>query len=269
MELGEKIRQARLEKGLSQRQLCGQEITRNMLSQIENGSARPSMDTLRFLAGQLEKPMSWFLEEPAQDQPNYRVMTQLREAWSAGAYEQVLQLLDGYRSPDEDHDRERYLLEALSLMGEAARLAGEKPVYAQKLLEQAAEAGAKTPYFTQSHRREWALRMGQVSGRATPVVSQLQADDRELLLRAKAAMEAENWRRAATLLAATENRDEQWYLLAGGAAMGQKDYARAAEHYRKAESRYPRSCAKALEICYRELEDFKMADYYACKQREK
>ena len=32
MELGEKLKQARLEAGLSQRQLCGEEITRNMLS---------------------------------------------------------------------------------------------------------------------------------------------------------------------------------------------------------------------------------------------
>ena len=43
MTLGEKIKQARQEAGLSQRQLCGDAITRNMLSQIENGSARPSM----------------------------------------------------------------------------------------------------------------------------------------------------------------------------------------------------------------------------------
>ena len=50
MDLGQKLRQARLEAGLSQRQLCGEEITRNMLSQIENGTARHSMDTLRFLA---------------------------------------------------------------------------------------------------------------------------------------------------------------------------------------------------------------------------
>ena len=39
MELGEKLRQARLAAGLSQRQLCGDVITRNMLSQIESGAA--------------------------------------------------------------------------------------------------------------------------------------------------------------------------------------------------------------------------------------
>ena len=34
MELGEKLLRARQEAGLSQRQLCGEEIPRNMLSQI-------------------------------------------------------------------------------------------------------------------------------------------------------------------------------------------------------------------------------------------
>lgn len=62
MELGEKLRQARLEAGLSQRALCGDRITRNMLSQIENGSARPSMPTLAYLAGRLGKSVSYFLD---------------------------------------------------------------------------------------------------------------------------------------------------------------------------------------------------------------
>ena len=48
MELSQKLKQARLDAGLSQKALCGDQITRNMLSQIENGSARPSMDTLRY-----------------------------------------------------------------------------------------------------------------------------------------------------------------------------------------------------------------------------
>ena len=54
MTLGEKLKQARLDAGLSPRQLCGDVITRNMLSQIENGSARPSMATLSYLASRLE-----------------------------------------------------------------------------------------------------------------------------------------------------------------------------------------------------------------------
>ena len=50
MNLGEKLRLARVEAGLSQRELCGDRITRNMLSQIENGLASPSVATLQYLA---------------------------------------------------------------------------------------------------------------------------------------------------------------------------------------------------------------------------
>ena len=38
MTIGQRLKQARLEAGLSQRQLCGDTITRNMLSLIENGA---------------------------------------------------------------------------------------------------------------------------------------------------------------------------------------------------------------------------------------
>ena len=77
MELGSLLKQARLEAGLSQRQLCGEEITRNMLSRIENGSARPSMGTLRYLAARLGKPVSFFLGEAAVS-PNGACLTRAR-----------------------------------------------------------------------------------------------------------------------------------------------------------------------------------------------
>ena len=83
MELGEKLKQARLEAGLSQRQLCGDAITRNMLSQIENGSAKPSMATLRYLAERLGKSVSFFLEEDAVLSPNQAVMAEIRTAYDA------------------------------------------------------------------------------------------------------------------------------------------------------------------------------------------
>ncbi|MBQ9167969.1 MAG: helix-turn-helix transcriptional regulator, partial [Oscillospiraceae bacterium] len=87
MELGQRIRQARLEAGLSQRQLCGDEITRNMLSQIENGSAHPSMTTLRYLAERLGKSISYFLEEEAVTSPNQSVMAQARQSYDGADYE--------------------------------------------------------------------------------------------------------------------------------------------------------------------------------------
>ena len=79
MTLGEKIKQARLEAGLSQRQLCGETVTRNMLSQIENGAARPSMATLSYFAARLGKPVSYFLDEAAFELPSLSRLEQGRQ----------------------------------------------------------------------------------------------------------------------------------------------------------------------------------------------
>ena len=268
MTLGEKLRQARLEKGLSQRQLCGEEITRNMLSQIENGSARPSMDTLCFLAQRLEKPVSWFLEEQAVTLPNLQTIQQAQQAYEAKDFPGVLQVLSDYRGPDPVFDRERYLLEALSLTAQARQVSEEKPVYAQKLLEKALEAGLQTPYFTEACHREWLLTGSTLAEKASALLSALPDDDRELLLRARAALEQQDFSRAAALLEAAQNRNPQWQLLRGRTAMAQKDYRCAVTHYQQAESAFPKACAQALEICYRELEDYKMAYHYACKLRQ-
>lgn len=270
MELGARIKQARLERGLSQRQLCGDEITRNMLSLIENGSARPSMTTLSYLAQQLGKPISYFLEEQAPLSPNQQVMTQARQLCADGEYRQTLEVLEGYQSPDEVFDAERWLLEDMSLMGLAEQVICEgKYVYAQTLLQRAEQAESHCTYFPPALRRERILLMYRADpGRAAELVSCLPADDRELLLRAQAFLAKGEFARSARVLDAAGSRDPQWHYLRGQAAMGEKDYALAAEHYRMAEELYPRGCAEALEQCYRELEDYKMAYFYACKQRD-
>lgn len=46
MDIGKKIREIRTEKLMTQSQLAGDEITRNMLSRIENGAALPSLGTV-------------------------------------------------------------------------------------------------------------------------------------------------------------------------------------------------------------------------------
>ena len=113
MELGEKLRLARLEAGLSQRALCGDEVTRNMLSRIENGAARPSMKTLGCLAARLGKPVSYFLEEDTVCSPNQEIMTAVRQLFDGKDYAGAMRALAQYRAPDEIYDRERQLLEIL------------------------------------------------------------------------------------------------------------------------------------------------------------
>ena len=138
MDLGERLTNARLEAGLSQRQLCGEEITRNMLSQIEHGTAQPSMDTLRYLAARLGKPVSFFLEEDTVCSPNQTVMEKARAAFDRGDHGGALEALKAFREPDAIFGRERELLAYLSLLGaaEAAVRVG-RVLYALELLARA------------------------------------------------------------------------------------------------------------------------------------
>ena len=63
MLLGEKIKLARLAKKITQSQLAGDKVTRNMISRIETGTANPSLDTIKYLAQRLSLPVSYLLSE--------------------------------------------------------------------------------------------------------------------------------------------------------------------------------------------------------------
>lgn len=263
MELGQKLKTARLDAGLSQRQLCDGIVTRNMLSQIENGTAHPSMDTLRRFATRLEKPVSYFLEDEAVTSPNQKLMEKARKGFKNREFSHTLGALEDYRSPDVVFDGEYHLLLALCRM-ELARLALEenRMPYAQTLLEQAAEAAEKTAYFTPPMERERLLLLAQ-----TGAAVELPTDDRELLLRAKNALKAGNSQRCLLLADAAELDSPQWQLLRGDAHFDTGQYREAAACYEKVEEFYPKQTVSKLEICYRELKMFEKAYEYACKQR--
>ena len=263
MELGQRIKQARLEAGLSQRQLCGDTITRNMLSLIENGSARPSMDTLRYLAGRLGKPMGYFLEEQAALSPNAAVMTGVRQA----APEQALALLADYKAPDRDFDDERYLVEALACLTLAEQALEEnKPGLGVHYLTRARDAGEKTPYYTPELEGRRLLLLGRTGTEDAAVLAALLPDNaEEMLLRAEAALKAKDFAKAQALLAAADRRNSRWHCLQAEVFFAQKQYTQAAKHYEQAGGEH--KIYARLEVCYRELGNFERAYYYACKQR--
>ncbi|WP_372869850.1 helix-turn-helix domain-containing protein, partial [Planomicrobium okeanokoites] len=51
--LGELIRKLRKERGLTLQALAGEELSKGMLSLIENNKANPSMESLAYIAEQL------------------------------------------------------------------------------------------------------------------------------------------------------------------------------------------------------------------------
>lgn len=67
MDIGKKIKKLRTEKLMTQSELTGGEITRNMLSRIENGAALPSLGTVVYLASKLGVPAGYLLSEGEEE----------------------------------------------------------------------------------------------------------------------------------------------------------------------------------------------------------
>lgn len=257
MELGGRIKAARIEAGLSQRQLCGAYITRNMLSQIENGSAHPSMKTLRYLAQQLGKPVSFFLEGQTVALPAAQMLDEARSALAIGDLEVLRRALDKVEESDSVFCEERQLLEYLWHLrrAEQALQSGMIP-YGVKLLYTALEMEGL--YVTAELRQHCRVLLGMAGEDIAP-------DDGDgiLLVRARQCRDPE--RRLEILAAAQDRSQPQWILLQAQALFDAKRYEEAAAFYGQASP--SREVFEKLEICYRELGDYKKAYEYACKQR--
>lgn len=87
-KLGRKIREARLAKRLTQSEVVGDFITRNMLSQIESGTATPSMKTLEYLSKVLSIPM---VQLVAGDDP-IETLVQAKNALAQGQADSAILL---------------------------------------------------------------------------------------------------------------------------------------------------------------------------------
>lgn len=257
MGLGDRIKAARTEAGLSQRALCGDRITRNMLSQIENGSAKPSVKTLEYLAEQLGKPVSYFLEEQAVIFPNEQPMAEARTALALGDLEKLREALDQFQEPDGVFYEERQLLEYQWCVCRARRAMeeGQRP-YAVKLLYRALDLDGV--YITGELRYRCRVLLG-LAGEDTV----LECDEDALLVRARQAQDPA--RKAEILAAAEDKSDARWNELQAEALFALEKYAEAAQCYRLAPQN--RETYNRLEVCYRELGDYQKAYEYACKQR--
>jgi hypothetical protein len=155
--------------------------------------------------------MSYFLEEVTVS-ANQSLMERTRDAYIAGEYGSALEILEAYQAPDEVFDQEAALLRCLCRMELAEQaLSQGRLVYARQLLEAAGEE--QTMYWNAALERRRLLALGQAwQGRqiALPV------DDRELLLRARAALDAGAPERAGQYLeAAEDSAAPEWCYLRG------------------------------------------------------
>jgi transcriptional regulator with XRE-family HTH domain len=80
MNIGETIRNFRMQKGMSQGDIEKRTgLLRCYLSRVENGHTVPSLDTLAKIASSLDVPLSHFFAEAPTDGSNGKNLPQLNE----------------------------------------------------------------------------------------------------------------------------------------------------------------------------------------------
>lgn len=171
MNIGKRIRQLRLSKLMTQADLAGDQITRNMLCNIERGTALPSLPTAMYLAGRLGVPVGLLLAEEGGEFP-YRKMIEMpniRRAFAAGDFTGCLSLL--HSSFPAERDDELSLLCAEAEFG-AARNAFEEGRFrrAAAAFDRGVTAAGQTVYDTDFLRARTAVYFRYLSG-VSPTLS--------------------------------------------------------------------------------------------------
>lgn len=144
MTIGDKIKALRLQKKITQSALCGDVITRNMLSRIENNVALPSLPTLRHLASALGVSAGYFLDEVSDPFPYEKLVLidAIKDAYSSRDYTRVLTM-----TASLDKDDEIAYIEASSFFALASEAYRKNELTtAESLFEMAKEAAAESLY---------------------------------------------------------------------------------------------------------------------------
>ena len=157
MDIGKKIKTIRIEKLMTQRELAGEMITRNMLSQIENGIAQPSLSTVAYLASRLGVPAGYLLSE-GDDEFLYnksRVMKNIKKAYLDKDYRICR---DMCLSSFDEYDDELELILTDCCIGEAEELIKNgKLHFACEMLDEALRHSEKTIYSTAIQKKRMYL----------------------------------------------------------------------------------------------------------------
>ena len=283
MNLGEKIKAARLERHMTQKDVVGDYITRNMLSKIENGSATPSVKTLEYLAGALGLPAGYFMTDSNGDELTPGSVASARNHFRNGEYEGCVQVLSGL-DMDGGYQDEALLLMARAKIGLSKKaMTDGRYEEAIRLAKEALAHNDDTIYASAAFRTEALLLVARCT-------MELQGDFQKAMDDYQAAYQdqrltmaeyyidqgdlASAKREMDSIARLSEATEPAYLMLQGRMELKDNQYEQAAKQLEKAEqlarttgSNYFMSGLYAmLEQCYREMEDFKKAYHYASMQ---
>ena len=150
MNIGEKIKDLRQSKMMTQQQLAGDMITRNMLSRIENGAALPSVPTVVYLADRLNIPAGYLLadDKDAFLYQKISIISDIKKAYSDREFLIARSLCSKLSEIDESDDEINYIISECDFgIATDAILSGNLH-NARRYLDESLEYAKKTVYRT-------------------------------------------------------------------------------------------------------------------------
>ena len=277
MSLGERLKKARLDRGLSQSQVAGEQITRNMLSQLEHDQASPSVKTLEYLASVLGVRISWLLEEQPVDSDART--EEARSLYQAGNFRDCAALLQqaDRLTPEGGLLLCRSALQCSSAALRRGDLSAAEQYANLALSVEGLYIGIQESLAAHMLLADCAMTKGVSAEHWMKLVQDQSRDfgleDERHLLTARYHLlgdrlqdaEKELW----LVAAATPESKGEYLLLRGWLAVLKERYQDAILYLRQAEEGTLRSVPQKLELCrlletcFREREDYKQAYHYA------
>ena len=152
MNIGEKIKRLRTQKLMTQSELAGDQITRNMLSLLEKGKASPSVQTIVYLAERLGVSPGYLLADEQEEGLFLKIekLSEIRLAYSQKNYSICLDLCqDLQRAGGKDAELSLIMAEcALELGKEALFFDRVRP--ACERFDEAVQYASETVYHAES-----------------------------------------------------------------------------------------------------------------------
>lgn len=283
MTLGEKVRALRGARGMTQKQLAGTCITRNMLSQIENDQAKPSMRTLEYLAQTLGVDIGQLLTQSEGPDANAS-LAKARELYRAGHFADCRAQL-----PPDGGDEAALLRSLCALALARAALADECFSDARTLAQEAFEQNSRCLYPDAALQTESVGILARCCAAQNDGAEDAFEQYRQIHLSCQSgvpyhlamarfdlerehiqAAEREIW----SITELPEENRAEYLILRGRIAAQKEQFENALLYLRQASEAGPlskllhRELLLALERCYKETEQFRLAYACAAAQRE-
>ena len=254
MTLGQKLKKARLDRGLTQAQVVGDRITRNMLSQLENDLASPSVGTLEYLASVLGVQAAWLLADEKEEEAAGRTERLLALA----AAQCALHALEAERfAAAQQLARQALSWNEASLYGHAQVRLEMLRVLARCAEQTAGDAEAAFAAYRAAYTElQPAVPYHLCMARYQLIQEHLPAAEHEI------------W----SIADLPEASRAEYLILRGRLACKKEQYETAAEYLRQADALGPlpklleRELCQSMELASRELQDYKTAYEYAARQ---